>query len=344
MKLSIIVPVYNMAGEGKLQYCMQSLLHQTITDYEILAVDDASTDHSLQILRELEQQNPGKIRVIASPRNLRQGGAKNLGIKAAKGEWIGIVDSDDWISPEMYEKLLRKAEETGADLVGCDYSLVYQQGMEVGQIQQDNDETQTGILDDEKYRRLLLDSGSMVIKIYKRSMIIDHELWYPEHMQYEDNCMSPLWLLYCTHFERVPEPLYYYYQHAASTVHTVSMNGCRDRMKAMELFRQEMVKRGFSERFYPEMEFRFTELYFITTLFSCMQGKMKGKYRFVGELKTGMLKAFPDFMENTYYQKKMGPEEKKLISLLLKSQALFFIYYYSLNGYRKWRRRLKEKV
>ena len=341
MKLSIIVPVYNMASDGKLQYCIQSLLNQTVRDYEIIAVDDASTDVSLEVLKAFEKENPGKLKVIASAENLRQGGAKNLGIRAASGEWIGIVDSDDWVSPQMYEKLLQKAEETGADVVGCDYSLVYERSMEPGKIQCDNGEDQTGILDDEKYRRLLLASGSMVIKIYRREMIVGNSLWYPEHMFYEDNCMSPLWLLHCRHFEKVPEPLYYYYQHPESTVHTISLERCHDRMKAMELLMEKTKKAGFYERFLPELEYRFTELYFITTLFSCMQGRVRGKYSLVGELKKGILKEFPDFRQNPYYMERMGKEEKQLIGLLLKSQPAFFLYYYGLNGYRKIRKKIK---
>lgn len=124
MKLSIIVPVYNMAAEGKLQFCMDSLVNQRISDYEIIAVDDASTDNSLEILREYEADYPQKVRVITYSENRRQGGAKNEGLKAAVGEWIGFIDSDDWIAPDFYGKLLAKAEETGADMVGCDYSLV----------------------------------------------------------------------------------------------------------------------------------------------------------------------------------------------------------------------------
>lgn len=339
MKLSIIVPVYNMASDGKLEYCLDSLLAQTVSDYEIIAVDDASTDNSLEILKSYGKKYPEKIKVIASRQNLRQGGAKNLGIKAAAGEWIGIVDSDDWVSPEMYEKLLNKADETGADLVGCNYSLVYQHSMETGKVVCSNQKDQLGILNDEKYRKIILDPGSMVIKIYKRKMIVDNGLWYPEHMFYEDNCMGPLWMLYCKHFEKVEEALYYYYQHDGSTVHGISEDRCYDRMRAMNLLIEETKKRNLYERFLPELEYRYTELYFITTLFSCMQGKMKGKYAFVKKLKKGILKAFPEFQQNVYYQNRMGPEEKRMIATLLHSRFLFFLYYKGLNGYRKIRKK-----
>ena len=118
MKLSVIVPVYNMAGDGKLNFCLDSLVGQTLDDYEIIAVNDASTDNSMEILRQYESKYPEKVKVIDLPVNRHQGGARNAGIKTAKGEWIGFIDSDDWIAPETYEKLIKKGEETGADVVG----------------------------------------------------------------------------------------------------------------------------------------------------------------------------------------------------------------------------------
>ena len=81
MKLSIIVPVFNMASDGKLEYCLESLVNQTINDYEIIAVDDCSTDNSLEILKQYEIKYPDKFKVIASPVNKKQGGAKNLGLE-----------------------------------------------------------------------------------------------------------------------------------------------------------------------------------------------------------------------------------------------------------------------
>ena len=165
MKLSVIVPVYNMAAEGKLQYCLESLVHQTLKDMEIIAVDDASTDNSLEILRQYEKEYPGRVKVITYPVNRRQGGAKNEGLKAAAGDWIGFIDSDDWVTPDFYEKLLKRAEETGADMTGCDYNLVSEHTFEVGRIVQNNTPEQTGILDEAKHKSLLMRSGSMVIMI-----------------------------------------------------------------------------------------------------------------------------------------------------------------------------------
>ena len=129
MKLSIIVPVFNMAAEGKLEYCLDSLVNQTVEDYEIIAVDDCSTDRSFEILKDYEARFPEKFRAVHSEVNRHQGGAKNIGMKMAAGDWIGFIDSDDWITPDMYEKLIQRAESTGADLVGCDYCLTEEHSM-----------------------------------------------------------------------------------------------------------------------------------------------------------------------------------------------------------------------
>lgn len=338
MKLSIIVPVYNMAGDGKLNFCMDSLVNQTVSDYEIIAVDDASTDDSLKILRKYETEYSSLVKVITYPNNRRQGGAKNEGLKAAVGEWIGFVDSDDWIAPDCYEKLLQRAEETGADLTGCNYSLAEKHSFEIGRVVQNNTTEQTGFLDEEKHKSLLMRSGSMVVKIYKASVIWENNLNFPEGIFYEDNCAGPLWSLYFTHFERVEEPLYYYYQHNTSTVHHISEEKCRDRMKAAALLYEECKKRGFLEQYGQALEYRFAELYYVNTLFSYMQGVKHPRLSFVRALRRGLEERFPHFEKNPFYLANTSCEEQRLIAMQGQSNIRFYWYYRLKLFVRKCRR------
>ena len=126
MKLSIIVPVYNMAGDGKLNFCLDSLVAQDFDgDYEIICVDDCSTDDSMRVLREYEEKYPGLFVIAKNDRNRHQGGARNKGIELASGEWIGFIDSDDWIDPDTVEKLVGCARETDADIVVYDFWKEY---------------------------------------------------------------------------------------------------------------------------------------------------------------------------------------------------------------------------
>lgn len=343
MKLSVIVPVFNMAADGKLAYCLNSLANQTITDYEIIAVDDCSTDNSLEILRTYEKKYPDRFKVIASPVNRKQGGAKNLGLEKARGEWIGFIDSDDWITENFYEKLLKKAEETGADMVGCDYHLTSEHNMEIGKVVHNNKPEQTGILNKEKYRSLILDSGSLVVKIYKRHIILDYPNRFPENIFYEDNAISNSWMLRSRHFEYIEEPMYYYYQHDTSTVHTITKKRCEDRMEAARVMVKEAKEFDFLAEYYQEIESSFTTLFYVNTLFSYMAGVEKKEFGFVKALGKEMKDTFPNFMENKYYNERVHAEERKLIGMHMKSTLYFMLYYRLLWGYRNFRQRLKRK-
>lgn len=337
MKLSIVVPVYNMAAGNKLQFCLDSLVNQTIADYEIIAVDDASTDESLTILKEYEAKYPWKFRAVQSYENRRQGGARNMGLELAKGNWVGFVDSDDWVAHDMYEKLVRKAEETGADVVGCDYNMTSIQSMEIGKVVTNNTKEQTGILNHEKYALLVMNPGSMVIKIYSREVIEANHLRFPEKTFYEDNCASPIWMLHFTHFEKVEEPLYYYYQHDESTVHEISMEKCEARLLMGKRLIEESRKCGFYKPYRQEFEFAFSKLYYMNTLFTYMIGMKHPRLDFLKLIAKGMQEEFPEFQNNVYYQREFDEEQKKLAAMHMQSPLMFLIYYKLLYGYRKIR-------
>lgn len=334
MKLSIIVPVYNMAVDGKLDFCLQSLLKQSIDNYEVIAVDDKSTDHSLKILERWKAEYKDKLVILQSPENRKQGGAKNLGLSVAKGEFVGFVDSDDWIAPTMYEKLLNKAEETKADCVGCDYSLVDTHTMKVGTYIKVNQENQVGKVSSQRQKELILNPGSMVVKIYKRTLFIQNSILFPEHMFYEDNAIAGNLLLHVKNFQRVEEPLYYYYQHNLSTVHTISEARCNDRMKAAQMALEGYKKQEFYEKYPVEIEYKFFELYYKNTLFSYMQNSEQVKISYINQIRKGFLEHKIKISKNRYYQELTDKENKRLIWIHLKSNILFYLIYKLLYIYR----------
>ncbi len=340
MKLSIIVPVYNMASDGKLEYCLNSLVSQTIEDYEVIAVDDCSTDESWDILQAYQEKYPDRFRAVHSEINRKQGGAKNIGMRLAKGEWIGFIDSDDWITPDYYERLIRRGEETGADMVGCDYSLTDEHSMKIGKVVHNNKAQQTGILNEEKYRSLLVDGGSLVVKVYRREIVIGHPGRFPEGIFYEDNALANSWMLRAKHFEYIEEPLYYYYQHDTSTVHTISAKRCEDRMEAARIMLKEAREYQYLEKYHAELEFSFATLFYVNTLFTYMQGVRPVKYGFVKKLGQEMRKEFPRFTENRYYRERLGAEEKKMVRLQQRSTLGFILYYKLLWGYRNLRKKM----
>lgn len=340
MKLSIIVPVYNMVAGEKLEFCLNSLTNQTISDYEIIAVNDASTDDSLVVLSWYKNHYPEKFKVIDLPENRRQGGAKNAGLDVARGEFIGFVDSDDWIASDMYKKLLEKARETGADVVGCDYCLTYEHNYEVGQVIPNSKENQLGILDEEKYKSLILDPGSLVVKIYRRELFEEEpKIRFPEKIFFEDNAIAAMLFLRAKHFEYVREPLYYYYQHNASTVHVINEERCTNRLESMRIMLKIAKEDDSLEKYHDEIEFRFINLFYQNTLFTYMPGVKWVKCSYVRKLGKEMQEKFPKFQENPYYLKRVNAEERRFIAIQQKSTILFVLYYkfvYFVRRVKKW--------
>lgn len=339
MDLSVIVPVYNMAGGDKLSYCMDALVHQSLQNMEIVAVDDYSTDGSLEILRAYEKKYPGRVVVVASPENRRQGGARNLGLQAAKGRYIGFMDADDWMKEDLYERMLGLAMETGADIVGTDMCLVYEHTMVPTERVSCNFMSQTGIMDHDKRKEYLLHPGPLGTKIYAREIFFSPELKFPEHMSYEDNAVVAEIGMRVKHFEHIPEPNVFYYQHGESTTHAIDLKKCLDRMEAMRIMYQYAKQNGALEEFHDVIEYHYGILFYRNTLFTYMQGNMKKELRFIRELGKEMIELFPDFRENAYFQKDTNDYEMKLINLQQKSTLLFVVVY----GLKQLSKKLKAK-
>ena len=121
VKVSIIVPIYQI--ECYLRCCLDSILAQTFQDWEAILVDDGSKDDCGKICDEYAAID-SRFRVI----HKKNGGltsARNAGLAIASGEWIMHLDGDDWIEPDMLERLIQKGEDTGADIVMGDFLFAY---------------------------------------------------------------------------------------------------------------------------------------------------------------------------------------------------------------------------
>jgi len=327
LDLSVIVPVYNMAKDGNLEYCINSLVKQTLKSMEIIAVDDASTDDSLKILREFEEKYLGRVKVIASPENRKQGGARNLGISMAQGQYIGFMDADDWVVENLYERMVELARRTGANVVGTDMCRVYEHTMIPTQREACNLPSQVGIFDHEKRKEYLMNPGPVSTKIYERGFFFDKEFRFPEHMLYEDNATFLEMAMRIKHFEHIPEANVFYYQRGDSTTHHVDLKKCQDRMEAMRIMMRDAKENDVLEEFRDEIEYQFSTLFYRTTLFSYMQSELKKDIGFVRNLAKEMIETFPDFRKNPYYNQNVDEYEQKLINVHLKSSIAFMVIY-----------------
>ncbi len=192
MKLSIIVPVYN--AEKYLRPCVDSILEQELQDFELLLMDDGSRDGSAAILAAYQERFPQVIKVVTLE-NGGQGRAKNIGLSMAQGDYVGFVDSDDYIKPAMFQKLLSAAEEQDADIVVCDFEREFPDGKRQHEVWWDE-------------QKPLYAAGACWNKLFRRDFI--GGIRHPEGLWYEDFSFSSKLFLKAERVAYVNEALYVY--------------------------------------------------------------------------------------------------------------------------------------
>lgn len=210
--ISIIVPVYNV--ENYLKKCVDSILSQTYRDIEVILVDDGSTDKSGEICDKYAE---GDIRVKVIHQNHKGVSyARNSGLEAAQGSYLGFVDSDDYIEKDMYETLYSCIREYDADVSICGLCDLYN-GVKVW----NENFLERCVLDNVTAFRLVLESKILVVspvnKLYKKEMFAS--IRYPEGKTYEDAFVTPEVLYNAKKVAYAPE-IKYYYVHRENSITT----------------------------------------------------------------------------------------------------------------------------
>lgn len=210
--LSIIVPVYNT--EKFLHRCIDAILAQTFTEWELILVNDGSKDQSQEICEDYAARDE-RIKVI-NKENEGAGPTRNVGLSNAKGKYVAFPDSDDWLSPDTYEVCIKKIEEANADL------LVF--GMVTAVYNNEKDYVEKEINDampemcyktqqecrenwSELYRKM--DLGSPCNKIYRRSIIEQHNLRYPALRRMQDGVFNMYYFDKITSFISISNNFYH---------------------------------------------------------------------------------------------------------------------------------------
>lgn len=212
--VTVIVPVYN--SEKYLERCLDSVINQTYKDLEIILVNDGSTDRS-SIICERFSQLDDRI-IIVNKENGGQASARNRGLEIAKGDFIGFVDSDDWIELEMYEKLVASIE--GHDLCVCGRFNINEISGSKTEVFSSNNPVELN--QEELIRRFLLTDkidGSPCDKLFKKQLI--GKTRFPEGYICEDLPFVFNVLLRCRSAIQIGVPLYNYLQRKGSTSKSV---------------------------------------------------------------------------------------------------------------------------
>ena len=242
MDVSIIIPVYNV--QKYLSACLDSVARQTIKSKEIIVINDGSTDRCYEILTEYKKKYPEMIIINQKNRGISE--TRNAGLKAARGEYIAFVDSDDFIELNMFEKMYEAAKRENADIVICNYILYN----EMSHNQKSNEQkiegtSKEGYIDKiDALKRFLLNDIKAYAwnKLHKRELFTENNILFPDFIVCEDTPVSFLLLACSNKIYLMNEPLYYYRQRESSLTTTFSIKSMQDMLEGCYIMRDYIVR------------------------------------------------------------------------------------------------------
>ncbi len=212
--VSIIVPIYN--AEQYLRRCVDSILNQEYTDYELLLVNDGSTDASGDICEEYRDRDPRVI--VIQKENTGVSDSRNRALDRARGKYLQFLDSDDWITPDATRLFVRAAEEYGCDMVISDfYRVVGERLSPKGDIEEE------GVLTREEFAAHMMENpadfyyGVLWNKLYRRDIVEEHKLRMDTDISWCEDFMFNLeYIRYAKVFYALHAPIYYYVKRKGS--------------------------------------------------------------------------------------------------------------------------------
>lgn len=259
-KVSIIIPVYN--AERYLNQCISSIVNQTLKDIEIIAINDGSTDNSLNALDELSCKYKGKLKIFTKE-NGGAGSARNIGIENANGEFIKFVDADDYLKVDILERMYSIAKENKVSLVRGNYQTI------VGPFKMEDkcswsDIKGSQIIDVRKNKDYIVtETPEIGNKLVSRDLIGD--LRFPEKTKWEDLAIMPVVIASSEKIFHMDEPVYNYRVNMNTTIKDFinKIPNILDIIKCVDNIETQMQLKGLSEEYKEQIQ----SLYILHTLF-----------------------------------------------------------------------------
>lgn len=243
MRFSIIVPVYNV--REYLPMCMDSLLNQACQDFEIILVDDGSTDGSGMLCDGYAAACPDQVRVIHQ-KNGGLGAARNTGMESSRGEYLLFVDSDDCLEEHALACLSGHIDETGADM----YTFGFQYLRENTRIPGEGSPLEGAApFSLSEHPELLLQTPSACLRICRRELYLDHGFRFPGRVWYEDLRTVPKVITECKSIVVLPDRLYLYRQREGSIMHNPNLRRNLEIIEAMEDLRLYFQRQGLMDQY-----------------------------------------------------------------------------------------------
>lgn len=307
-KVSVVVPVYNT--EKYLRKCLDSLVNQTLEELEVIVVDDGSTDGSADLLDEYRKQYPDSFFVFRKE-NGGQGIARNIGVEKCSGDYIGFMDSDDYLELDMYENLYEMAVAENADLVECKYRYV--------RCENDIEEE----LDTYGCVRAYKNQKDMFLnplvspwnKLYKRDVFERSGSLFTEGVIYEDTAFFIKQIPFIEKSAYLEEAFVTHILRGSSTMSINKSKRVGDIFEVLKDILTFYEKRGIKEKYEKELEYFCVKILLCSSLERISKVKDKKlKKQFLRETNRMLSDYFGNYKHNPYMKKGLKNAYMKLVA------------------------------
>lgn len=287
--ISVIIPAYNC--DKYINKCLDSLETQTINNFEIIVINDGSTDNTLNVLSNYSKRN-NNIKVIDTPNN-GIGAARNLGLKKSTGKYLIFVDADDYVSPNYLEKMLKKAKEDKADVVVCDMYKVFMDKV----VEDEKIVFKDGNIKNNKEQIINIPLGPCG-KLFSKSIIKTN---FAENLKYEDVPFVFDSIINSSNTVKLNEALYYYRIHAASETTTMDLR-VFDILEILNVINKKIDKYQYLAE---ELEYLNIRLLSRYNLQQKNQKSIKKGYLFINKSFDFLNTNFPNWRKNKYFNQEL---------------------------------------
>lgn len=282
-KISIIIPVYN--SEKFLNKCLDSIVNQTFKDFEVIIIDDGSTDSSIKIIEKFCSENNNFY--FQRQSHSGQGTARNLGIQKARGDFLSFIDSDDFIHKNFLQTLYLTAKNNNADIVCCGTKLYYPQYNLC--LPFPSKKLKPGVYESKAaFRKIIEDieiNSFPWDKIFKRSLFIDHKCKF-KNMYFEDMVLIPQLFFYANRIAVIPNAMYNYSQHRESTLGSMNKKKINDFIDSLKYVKTFLEENHCYEEFKSEFNVRATKSKLINTVTEFRSHFVNGSFKnFINDVK-----------------------------------------------------------
>lgn len=298
--VSVIVPVYN--ADKYLRKCLLSLVGQTLKHIEIIIVNDGSTDDSQEIIDQFQKRYPDKI-VSMVRKNGGQASARNQALTICRGEYVGFCDADDFVEPDMFQKMYREAKQEKADYAACGYKeIVVDHGIQTMR------RKYVGGKKCRSQKEMFIDPlVNPFISIYRRAVLEEAGSRFPEGLIYEDTAFYLNTIPYIRRMAYIEEALACRTIRKDSTMATTQAVKIAQMLQIIQLIYDNYKEKGFLDLYRKELEYFCVKILFCSSLnrISFIDQKQERMELVINTYQLAV-SLFPEYKKNCYLKKWKG--------------------------------------